>query len=143
MAIPGITSPVPAETTDQINRFAEDAKKSSSDLQKGFLQGTEMPAFMAPGAGIKGQTDSKALSAAIDQRAMRGYRANMSQLKSDVEAKAIQQKFSRLTSAATLVSAEHQQNERIRMLSSDCFNRIWFCSHTKKNEKTSKFRAGN
>jgi hypothetical protein len=108
---------VPKDLSQEIAGFAERAKAPESQIESslqenigtgGFLQGSEMPSATA---GF----DNQALLSAIERRGSKKYNAEQAGLNSQIKAQALQMRMSRLTQAAQLVGAEHQQNERARM----------------------------
>jgi hypothetical protein len=110
-----ITAPVPKDLSQQISDFTERAKEPESNIEQAIGRGIGDTGFLQqnrlPTSGI----DNNALYAAIERRGSRKYQGEMAQLGSDIKAQALQMRMGRLTQAAQLVNAEHQQNERARM----------------------------
>lgn len=113
-----ITQPVPEDVSQQVTEFAQDSMKPANQLQAEFMTGANtMPGFLQPSkpAAVSIGIDNKALVDAINQRALRSYRASKSGLDTTVETMALQSRLNRLTSASELVNAEHRQNQQARM----------------------------
>lgn len=110
---------VPKDVSDQIQGISDRAvNESQDDIQNKLIEGTSGDQFTRDNQGTPTQyqgVDNDTLMSAIESRGMRGSNVARSQLKSQIQNAAIQMKMKRLTNAAQLVSAEHQQNERARM----------------------------
>lgn len=114
-----LTGGVPKEVSDQIGAIADRSMESEGSLAKKFREGTGQGGFLNRGEPLPTQTagigGNDALVSAIENRGLRKYRINSQRLGIDTETEALQMKMRRLNNAASLVNAEHQQNERARM----------------------------
>lgn len=109
-----ITAPVPQNISEQVSGIANRAM--TSDFAKETMP--EMPKLDLSVRGTPSQFkgfDNNTLLSAIENRAMRGSRAEMAQMKSQNDLQAVQMRLSRLTNAAAMVNQEHKLNEQARL----------------------------
>lgn len=111
-----ITEPVDSQTSGMIRDFANQGMRSEADLIGDMNQGTD---FKAPAQStLPSQTkgfDNEALLGAIEQRALRGTRAEEAQNKSVMQLDAARLRLSRLSQAAAMTNAEFKLNEQARL----------------------------
>lgn len=113
-----LTNPVPEEVSQQVSDIADRAMQSEGELANTLREGTQGRGFIEHGESLPTQNagmDNKALVKAIENRGLRKYRNSMAKMNVNIDTEALQMRMRRLNSAAQLVNAEHQQNERARM----------------------------
>lgn len=107
------------EISRQIQGITDQAMQDPGELAEQFkeerglnrMQGFLRPEKKSPRAYGLSNED---MMEAIDRRALRSYRNAMRGMKNQAEVDAMNQQFSKLTTAAQLTAAELQHNERVR-----------------------------
>jgi len=119
MGAEAMTQMVDADTAGRVQGVVDEASRSAEDLQAEDLRGTSDAGLLQGQIGFSGQgsvgMDNSAMREAIDRRALGDYRASKAGLKAETQQKSLQTRLSRLTQAAQLAGAEHQQNQQAIM----------------------------
>lgn len=118
MDMSALTQPVSGEAKEQIDNYSEMASRAQPEIEQDLMGGVDQASseMLSGPTGFMGQkgagVDYETLSNAINQRALKKYKANSSELGVDVQSMALQTRMKRLNEAAQLVNAEHQQNQQ-------------------------------